>query len=544
MWTRTVFVLISMLLGSAAAHADGLRDRLEAVLLAGLGADANEDEAETFAIVEGVYRDRDLTPIWVDETGALPRARQLARLLVQADFDALDPDDYGAAIVDTMLASGNADMLAQLDVRLSLGLVQFAADLGQGRTAPNVADPDLFPYRDRVDKAAVLSAVGTAGDIALLVDKFRPQSPRYERLRAALADYRAMAEMGGWAPIPDGPVLKPGMTDPRIGAVRARLLLWGDLAADADLSRRGGDGDFYDDALEAAVQRMQYRHGLTQDGVIGPSSLGALNVSVEDRLEQIVLNLERRRWMPEDLGARYIFVNLADFNLKVVEGDRTIHETRVVVGLPYRRTPVFSDQMSYLEFNPYWHVPPSIARRDLLPKIQADSGFLAKNGYTVFSDWSASATVVDPASVDWSAVTPQNFGYKIRQEPGGGNALGRVKFMFPNRFSIYLHDTPAKSLFDRAERSFSAGCIRVRDPMSLAEIVLEGVPDWTRDRIDETVASGRRTVVSLAEQLPVHLSYQTAWANKDRTVHFRTDIYDRDMELAEALMGTRSGRTF
>ena len=541
---RPGVIIVALVFSASAAHADGLGDRVEAALFAGIGAQVTDDELETLAVVEGVYRARGMRPIWVDESGALPRARQLADLLFQAERDGLDPDDYGAARLGTMLAATDLDALAELDIMLSLGIVQFSADLGRGRTAPNVADPDLFPFREEVDKAAILSAVDTAGDLDLLIDRHRPQSPRYDRLRAALADYRAMVELGGWDPIPDGPALKPGMTDPRVGLVRARLLLWGDLSADADFSRSGGDGDFYDEALVPAVERMQYRHGLTQDGVIGRNSLAALNVSVEDRVEQIVLNLERRRWLPDDLGHRYVFVNLADFNLKVVDGDRTIHETRVVVGRPYHRTPVFSDQITYLELNPFWHVPRSIARNELLPKIQSDPGYLADNNYTLFSDWSADATVIDPFSVDWDSIAPDAFPYKIRQEPGDGNAPGRLKFMFPNRFNIYLHDTPAKSLFVRAQRSFSHGCIRVMDPVSLAEIVLSGTSVWTADRIDEVIASGNRTVVTLAEPLPVHLSYQTAWVNKDRSVHFRSDIYDRDMVLAEALMGSRRRRSF
>lgn len=544
MWTRPFFLLVSILLGSAAAQADTLRGKLEAELLAALDAAATEDAIKTFAIVEGVYRDREMRPIWIDETGIRPQARQLSRLLLQADLDALDPNDYGAGEVSTMIAGNAPEDLAELEIRLSLGLAQFVADLGQGRTTPHVADPELFLFRDEIDKAAILSEAGTTDDLAGFIDRFRPQSPRYDRLRTVLAEYRAMAELGGWQPIPDGPALKPGMTDPGVGVVRARLRLWSDLPVDADHSEAGGDPDFYDDALVVAVERMQYRHGLEQDGVIGRNTLAAFNVSVEDRIDQLVVNLERRRWMPDDLGERYIFVNLADFNLKLVDGEQTIHETRVVVGRPYHRTPVFSHEMTYVVVNPFWHVPPSIARNELLPKIREDAGYLAAHDFTLLSDWSAGAVEVDPYSVDWNAVEPSDFGYKIRQGPGDSNALGRLKFMFPNHFNIYMHDTPSRSLFARAQRSFSHGCIRVMNPERLAEIVLSGAPGWSLDRIDDTIDGGRRTVVSLPEPLPVHLSYQTAWVNKDGTAHFRNDIYDRDMVLAEALMGSRRGRNF
>ena len=542
MFVRPFACLFLILFTTAIAQAQTLADRIEAELLTGLDAAATEDAAATISIVEAFYRARGMQPIWVSEGGVLPRGRDMARLLGEADLDALDPDDYGAGYVGSVLGATDPGTLAGLEVRLSIGVAQFAADLGQGRTAPNAADPELFLYRVEVDKAAVLTAVEGATDLEGFINGYRPQSPRYDRIRAALADYRILAELGGWQPIPDGPALKPGMTDPRIGLVRERLALWGDLAAEA--LPADADPDFYDDALESAIKRAQYRHGLTQDGVVGRNTLAALNVSVEDRVEQLVLNLERRRWMPDDLGPRYIFVNLADFNLKVVEGDQTIHEDRVVVGRPYHRTPVFSHEMTYLVVNPYWHVPPSIARNELLPKIQEDAGYLAANNFTLLSDWSAGATEIDPLAVDWQSIEPEAFAYKIRQGPGDGNALGRLKFMFPNRFNIYLHDTPAKSLFARDQRSFSHGCIRVMNPPELAEVVLASHPDWDLERIHRTIDGGDRTVVSLPDPLPVHLSYQTAWVNKDGSVHFRSDIYDRDVVLAEALMGTRSGRTF
>lgn len=534
MWARLVVLLLALSFAGA-AHAATVPDRLEHLFQAGDGIAGTEEQAESLAMLEGFYRQRDMRPLWVDDRGASPRARQLATLLAQADFDALDPDDYGAGILGTLLAATDADLLAELDIRLSLGLVLFAADLGQGRTAPHVSDPELFVYRQEVDKAQVIAAAETADDLALFVDRYRPQSPRYDRLKVALADYRAMAELGGWSPIPDGPVLKPGMTDPRLGMVRRRLREWGDLTEAANLSA-DGEPDFYDDALVAAVERMQHRHGLEVDGVIGRNTLAAFNVPVADRIEQLVLNLERRRWLSDDLGRRHIFVNLADFNLKVVEDSETLFDTRVVVGQPYHRTPVFSHRMTYLEVNPYWHVPRSIARNELLPKIRADATFLARNTYTLLSDWSGSATVVDPNSVDWSALTPSDFNYKIRQEPGGGNALGRIKFMFPNRFNVYLHDTPAKSLFNRVQRTFSHGCIRVMDPLRLAELVLSETPNWPLERVNRTIASGRTTVVPLAEPLPIHISYLTAWANRDGAVHFRSDVYDRDVALADALM--------
>ena len=527
------------------ALAATLGEELAAELRAGA---ATEEEAETLAVLEGFYRAREMRPLWMSEAGASAgpndRARALSALLSAAEDDALDPDDYGAAAIDALLGASRAEFLADLEVRLSVALLHFAAHLGEGRVTPRISDPDLFVFRAEVDKAAVIAAAARdaagADDIAALLDGYLPQTVRYDRLKAALADYRALAAAGGWPAIPAGPTLKPGMTDPRVALLRDRLKAWSDLRDADDRALAGGDPSLYDAGLEVAVKWMQYRHGLAQDGAVGRNSLAALNVPVEARIEQMILNLERRRWMPDDLGQRYIFVNLADFTLKLVDEPETILDTRVVVGKPYHMTPVFSHEMTYVVVNPYWHVPPSIARKELLPKIKQDVGYLAQNNFALLSDWSSGASVIDPTTVDWSQVTRRSFPYKLRQGSGDGNALGRIKFMFPNRFNVYLHDTPSKSLFQRAERSFSHGCIRVENPQLLAEVVLAQTQGWRLDKIQSAIESGKRQIVSLSRRLPVHVSYLTSWVNKDGSVHFRKDIYQRDAKLAEALLGPRS----
>jgi L,D-transpeptidase YcbB len=239
------------------------------------------------------------------------------------------------------------------------------------------------------------------------------------------------------------------MTGPRVALLRARLQASSDPEEARLAATTSGATEFYDDELNAAVLRFQDRHGLAQDGKVGAKTRAALNVPIGARIQQMVLNLERRRWMPDDRGARYVFVNLADFELKVVHEPRTVFDTRVVVGAPYHRTPVFSAEMTYLEINPYWNVPRSIARNELLPKIREDPGYLAANDFELLSDWSESAAAIDPRSVDWSRITPETFAYRLRQRPGDGNALGPIKFMFLNRFNVYLHDTPARHLSRR-----------------------------------------------------------------------------------------------
>jgi murein L,D-transpeptidase YcbB/YkuD len=510
-------------------------------LVGGVAAAGTDEEVETITVLERFYRARGHRPLWVLEASAGQRAERLSQLLAAADLDGLDPADYRADQIAARLAADTPEELARLEVLLSLGLVRYAADLGQGRTTPYVADPELFVFREEVNKEDVLQAAASAVDLDSFIDGYRPQTDRYDRQKVALAEYRALALQGGWQPIPQGETLKPGMTDPRVGQLRERLRLLGDLKPADDRAAAGGDADFYDDGMVPAVRWMQYRHGLTQDAAVGNQTLAALNMPIEKRIEQMILNLERRRWMVDDLGQRHIFVNLADQQLKLVDEPRTLLDMPVVVGKPYHRTPIFSHVMTYVEINPYWNVPPSIARDELLPKIKQDVSYLVRNNYVLFSDWSSGATVVDPQSIDWSRVSKSSFPYKIRQDSGDFNALGRVKFMFPNRFNIYLHDTPAKSLFSRPERTFSHGCIRVQDPVLLAEYVLALNEGWPRERIDAAVASGERTVVTLGKPLPVHITYLTSWVNKDGSVHFRNDVYARDATLAKALIGTRRG---
>jgi murein L,D-transpeptidase YcbB/YkuD len=347
-----------------------------------------------------------------------------------------------------------------------------------------------------------------------------------------LAAYRAIAAAGGWDTLPEGETLKVGMRDPRVPVLRRRLREAGDLTGAPST-----DAELYDPALETAVKHFQYRHGLDQDGAIGKNTRAAFNVPIGDRIRTLVLNLERRRWLPDDLGQRYVFVNMAGFELKLVDGDKTMFDTKVVVGTPFHRTPVFSGNMSYVVVNPYWHITPSIARNEILPSVQKDVNYLASKNIRVFSDWSANAYEVDPHSVDWSQVSPRGMKYKFRQDSGPTNALGRIKFIFPNRHNIYLHDTPSKHLFKQSVRSFSHGCIRVQYPFDFATFVLRDRPGWTREKIDQTVAAGDRKIVNLPQSLPVHLTYLTNWVNSDGSVYFRKDIYGRDKLLSDALVG-------
>ncbi len=475
------------------------------------------------------YEGRGFVPAWVDETGVTEQGRTLSRLLSAADLEGMVPANYGAEAIEAGLQAETPAELVALDFLMSRSLMHYGRDLSAGRVQPNKVDAELFIHPDPVKSLNLLSEAAATSDLQGFLLSLAPRSPNYARLKAALTIYRAVAEKGGWSTVPPGETLKPGMRDPRVRLLRRRLIEAGELETG------GADPELFDPDVEAAVKSFQVRHGLDVDGAVGKMTLAALNVPVEARIEQMLLNMERRRWMPDDLGARYIFVNLADFQLKLVDGPKTVFDSRVVVGLPYHRTPVFSGEMSYLVINPYWHVPPSIARNEILPKVKKDVNYLAEKNIRVLSDWSANASILDPAKIDWQSVTKQNLRYKFRQDAGDSNALGRIKFMFPNKHDVYLHDTPARALFQKSVRSFSHGCIRVQDPPGLAEFVLNGMDGWDRDKVLAAIETGERQIVRLKNRLPVHITYLTAWVNKDGSVHFRDDIYGRDKRLREAL---------
>lgn len=490
-------------------------------------------EHDEFLAIREFYTGRIFEPLWVGAEGLNQAGRGLSAVLRAAHENGLEPTDYDVGGIEALSAGGDDTARAHLEYLLSRAAVRYATDLHSGRLNPQEVDKELFVYPRVTDPLKILVDIAASNDVASFMASLAPTAREYRRLKNALSAYQGIAASGGWSRLPEGETLKPGMTDARVPLVRSRLIQVGDYAGP------GSDSQLFDEELEKAVINFQYRHGLDQDGAIGKMTLAAFNTPVEKRIDQMLLNMERRRWMATDPGDTYVFVNMADFELKVVDGQKTIHDTRVVVGKPYHRTPVFSGEMTYIVLNPYWNIPPSIARNEILPKVKQDASYLTSRNIRVFSDWSGSGKELSPSSIDWSKVSKRGFSYKLRQDAGDGNALGQIKFMFPNRFNVYLHDTQSKSLFNKTVRSFSHGCIRVQYPIDLAGVVLRDDPDWPREKIDAVLASGKRTIVRLKKPVNVHLTYLTAWVNKDGTVHFRDDIYDRDKRLAGALFESR-----
>lgn len=354
-------------------------------------------------------------------------------------------------------------------------------------------------------------------------------------LRAALADHWQLAEEGGFIRVPIGSSLRLGMRDERVEALRARLTQTGDV-----LSGQPAESELFDENLEAAVRHFQARHGLDDDGIVGRLTLAELNTAVEERIRQLMVNMERWRWLPHDPGERFIMVNIAGFNMVVVERGVPIMRQRVIVGRDYRQTPVFNCNMTYLVLNPSWEVPNSIAVRDILPEVRRDPDYLRRLGFRVLQGWGAEERELDLDTIDCDAVPADRFPYRFRQEPGPLNALGRVKFMFPNRYAVYLHDTPARDLFRRSDRAFSSGCIRVEHPLDLADLLLEGSARWTPQALREALATEEERTVTLPRSMPVHLVYMTAWVDSRGVLQFRSDVYDRDRGVAEASLDLNS----
>jgi murein L,D-transpeptidase YcbB/YkuD len=267
---------------------------------------------------------------------------------------------------------------------------------------------------------------------------------------------------------------------------------------------------------------------------VGTRTLRALNVPVEKRIRQIELNLERWRWLPQNMGNPYIMVNIAGYGLEVVENETPVLTMKIVVGTAFQKTPVFSGKMTYIEMNPFWNVPHSIATEETLKKIRENPDFFTKENMKVFTA-GQDGEAVNPASIDWSQHSQNNFPYRLRQEPGPRNPLGRIKFMFPNKHSVYLHDTSDPQLFRKERRGYSHGCIRIEKPMDMAEFVMRGSKDWSREKVAAVLKTKVTTVAYLPKPIPVHILYFTAWGNGDGTVHFLEDIYRRDERLDRAL---------
>lgn len=497
-----------------------------------------ESRTELSDQVSKFYELQSFQPVWTNNGEVLPQANAFIKVVEDAESEGLQPGDYHLGDINIMLTeitggnqSTNPEILATFDLLLTDAFILYVSHLINGRLEPQGVDLTWLRNHSKVDFGKIMDLISGSNQLQNAIANY--ESRLYLRLRAALIKYKIIQANGGWPLIPPGPKIERGQRGERIKVLRDRLAITGDLDAEST-----NTSNIYDEELENAVRNFQHRHGLAEDGIVGPNTLAELNVPVERRIEQITVNMERYRWMPRTLGSRYIAVNIPSFHLDVVQEGKTVLTMPVVVGKPYWNTPLFSADMTYIILNPYWNIPRSIALEETLPKIHADPEYLSKRNIKVLQGWSDGSTEIDPTTIDWSQVNNNNLKYRFRQNPGPSNPLGRIKFMLPNEHDVYLHDTSQKNLFKKHRRDLSHGCIRVENPLGLAEYVLSTEPGWTREKIESEIRKGKSQSIILPDPIPVYLVYFTAWVDDRGDVHFRHDVYGRDDALYQALRRT------
>ena len=515
-----------------------LKSRLTSLALKHITASKNDLNCDPKFLYYFYFR-RDFKPLWIDKEGLNKKAEDFMGMVLKSGFEGLDSAVYHRDEILTVLShielnsiygTFKPEKFAQLELLLSDAFFSFGYHLSEGLIDPNSYDFDWHIKKPKKNLLKILQPLLYHDRLKEFVDTLQPHHPGYLRLKSALIKYISIKNSGGWHKIPGSSKMREGDSGKRVAVLRSRLITSGDLK-----DSENSNSEYFDKTLEDGVKKFQTRNGLEADGVVGSNTLSALNVSVEDRIEQIKLNMERWRWLPQDLGDRYILVNTANFELDVIENGQILESSRVIVGKKKRPTPALLQKITCLELNPYWNIPFKIALKDILPHIKKDPNYLSDKNIRIFENWTEGAKEIPPGSVDWNTITKKNFVYKLRQDPANSNALGRIKFIFPNEFSIYLHDTPAHELFSKTMRAFSSGCIRIEKPMELAAYLIKDNSKWNREKLTAAINNRTTKTIRLSDPISIQILYRTAWVDKNGIVNFRDDIYGRDHELNIAL---------
>jgi L,D-transpeptidase YcbB len=515
---------------SRALPAEPLRELAASLPADSVAVLASGDTVRLSAATLDFYAERDYRSAWSDRRGLQDQGAALFDVLGRTEEDGLPSERYRHDVAARLLAALEtedrdarlSDSVAvryrvALDLLLTEGMARYAADLVTGTLDPEEAGIRWLIERESARQGVVLQNLLVGREPREVVAQLRPAIPYYERMRGALAAFRDAAARGGWAEVPEGATLRPGERNAAVAALRQRLILGTD-PREAELARAGeADATHFDDSLAEAVRHFQRRHSIEPDGAVGAGTLKELNHTAEERLTEMKLNLDRWRWLPNDLGERFVMVNIAGFELEVVDQGRAVESMNVVVGRLDRQTPVFADSIQFVVVNPYWNVPNGIFRNDIQPKMQQDPTYLTRNNMEMVSG-------------------------RVRQKPGPKNALGRYKFLFPNEYDIYLHDSPDRHLFSRANRDFSSGCIRLERPEDFARLLLDMQTDAGAGQLDAHLSNWNERWIRLDRTLPVYLLYFTAWVEEDGTVRFHHDVYGRDDQLAPQVEEKLEGR--
>ncbi len=528
-----------------------------AIVRAGLDNDGETTSAERQA-AEAFYARRDHQPVFV-EAGALnTQGRALLELFQNADAYGLNPVDFeNPAFLAPGEMAGDAMQAARADIGMTLWAIRYARHATTGRVNPASIASDITMERNVVDPSTVMTSLLASQDVSQALLAYHPPHAQFHALRQQLADLRERDAQQTVELIAEGGTIRLGDSDPRVPQLRARLGLEPRLqpdpittasvarpeiqlanasAEDTPLSNAPAipetepfDPNLVDEALDEAIKTFQAEHNLTADGIVGPATFAALNEQAGDLVPHIIANMERWRWMPRDLGDFHVIANVPEYRLWVRRDGETTFTTRTVVGRNQHRTAIFSDEMEYMAVNPYWNVPSSIARGEILPRLLQDPGYANRGNYEVL--WNGH--VVDPFAINWQAAAEQGMP-RIRQRPGARNALGEIKFMFPNQHAIYFHDTPSRGLFSRDQRAFSHGCVRVLDPWAFAGALLENEPDWDLARARSLQGPRERNLI-LDRHIPVHITYFTARVDDDGRLIMARDLYGHHGRVLAAL---------
>lgn len=512
-------------------------------------------ELYSTVVIHRFYGERNFQPAWIKD-GKIPElAYEMRYEIGQSKFDGLNPVDYHFAALNDYFSRFEAakkqgktlpeNELAAVDVLLTDAFIMMGSHLSLGKVDPenlktswNIQRnaPELVLDR-RLEEA--LNGSGIRKSLQALYPSFVIYRKMREGLRELYDDMERFEKrpFAQWKPLKTDKSIKPDESNPMMPEIRKRLYFWGYVDAYETVEDK-----VYDAELVVGIKKLQRRHGMEPDGVIGQGTIQALNQTPEMLIRTAAVNLERLRWLPDTIkDSELILVNTANFQLDFLHNRDTVFTSKVIVGKSYHATPQFSAEMSYIVFSPTWTVPTSITRTEIIPAVKKNRNYLASKNMKLLN---SSGGIVDPASIDWAKVNPKTFPYTVRQEPGESNSLGLAKFMFPNKHSVYIHDTPSRSLFEREDRALSHGCIRIQRPFDFAKFLLSHDPTWTDERIRQAMRQPKEVTVTLNRKIPVAIIYMTYWANGGGEMFFRSDIYGRDAEIAKALKeskGIKSG---
>ncbi|MEP6391477.1 MAG: L,D-transpeptidase family protein [Halioglobus sp.] len=527
-------VCAGLVTGHGTARADVSREILnitDALIHSPAAAMISVAQIQEPRVVDLVYQQTAHQPLWDRALAA-----QMLNHLRRSTEEGLNPSDYHYNELLALQAEygepwANPDLLrAQFDILLTDGVLHFARHLLEGKVDPRTLDStwnyDRRIYEPRRVSADLIAAV-RAGSLSELVEGLKPDTPFYHQMRDALGYYGELADTEQFFLVPDSVVLKPGLSHPNVRLLRARLKQLSYLLPNSP------ETEYFDEQLEAATRLFQKDNGIDNDGIVGRQSYQVLNMTFQARVDRLRVNMDRYRWIRQEEGREMIVVNIAGYELYYLRDGELQWETPVMVGTIDTRTPIFQAQLRYLEFNPTWNVPRSIIHRSLFGKFAANPRYVVDKGYRLYD---SNGAVVDPLTVNWSNYSSSTFPFRVVQMPGPDNAMGQVKFMFPNRHAVYLHDTPSKSLFSKTQRAFSAGCIRVQNPLDFARVLLNDPAKWSDQQIQGLVDSGDpQHVVRIQRQINVMLMYWTVSPTTSSRIQFHPDVYQLDAAALAAL---------